>query len=459
MNQWIQLKTIPPFLITFALLCFGLLPRAQAVVPPPDGAYPNFTTAEGQKALFSLTSGAGNTAIGWFSLKSVTTGGFNTGVGAGTLALNTGDENTAVGTAALLLNTASGNTAVGSRALLNNTTGGTLGNIQGLDFGPNVAVGSQALESNTLASGNTAVGYQALESFTAGPVGGTEPIGLCTAVGFQALASTSGEGNANSAVGYQALMNNVEGPNNTAIGFRALTGNTIGGGNAAVGSYSLEDHTEGDFNTAIGFRALGQSMTGSENTAVGAGAGSSVSTASNVICIGAVGADVSNSCFIGNIWTQPGGTQAVYVNSDGKLGALVSSRRFKDEIKPMEQSSELIYSLKPVSFRYKAEIEPNHTASFGLIAEDVAAVNPDLVVHDKEGKPYSVRYDQVNAMLLNEFLKEHRTVQELKSNAAKQEATIAQQQKQIEALAAGLQKVSAELELRGAPTQTALNNQ
>ena len=452
MNQWIQLKTIPPLLIAFALLCLGDSPRARAVVPPPDGAYPNFTTAEGQKALFSLTSGVANTAVGWFSLNSVTIGSFNTGLGAGTLALNTGAENTAIGTAALLLNTASGNTAAGSRALLNNTTGGTLGNIQGLDFGPNVAVGSQALESNTIASGNTAVGYQALKSFTAGPVGGGEQLGLSTAVGFQALANASGEANANSGFGYQALMNNIEGPNNTAIGFRALTGNTIGGGNVAVGSYALEDHIEGDSNTAIGFRALGQNMTGSDNTAVGVVAGNAVSTASNVICIGAIGADVSNSCYIGNIWNQPGGTQAVYVNSDGKLGALVSSRRFKDEIKPMEQSSELIYRLKPVSFRYKQKIDPIRPRSFGLIAEEVEKVNPDLVVRDKEGKPYTVRYDQVNAMLLNEFLKEHRKVEQQRRDF---EAVLAQQQKQIETLTAGLQKVSAQIQLSKSAPQTA----
>jgi trimeric autotransporter adhesin len=161
-----------------------------------------------QNALFSLTSGAANTAVGWFSLKSVTTGSFNTGVGAGALILNTGDENTAVGTAALLLNTARGNTAIGSRALLNNTTGGTIANIQGVDVGPNVAVGQQALESNTTASSNTAVGYQALHSFTAGP-SGLEEIGLCTAVGFQALANTTHNGFANSGFGYKALMNNT----------------------------------------------------------------------------------------------------------------------------------------------------------------------------------------------------------------------------------------------------------
>ena len=177
-------------------------------------------------------------------------------------------------------------------------------------------------------------------------------------------------------------------------------------------------------------------------------------TASNVICIGdgLSGADVSNSCYIGNIWQQPGGSQAVYVNSDGKLGAQVSSRRFKDEIKPMEQASEVIYQLNPVSFRYKAQIEPSRPTSFGLIAEEVEEVNPDLVARDKDGNAFSVRYDQVNAMLLNEFLKEHRKNEE-------QEATIARQQKQIDTLTAGLQKVSAQLEMGRSVPEVATNNQ
>src|SRR4029077_1137886 len=107
-----------------------------------------------------------------------------------------------------------------------------------------------------------------------------------------------------------------------------------------------------------------------------------------------------------------GGSQAVYVNAAGKLGAQVSSRRFKDEIKPMDKASETILALNPVTFRYKKEIDSKRITQFGLVAEDVEKVNPDLVLHDKEGKPYTVRYDQVNAMLLNEFLKEHRKVEE-----------------------------------------------
>jgi trimeric autotransporter adhesin len=156
----------------------------------------------------------------------------------------------------------------------------------------------------------------------------------------------------------------------------------------------------------------------------------------------------------------------VFINSNGKLGTTTSSRRFKEKIRPMDGVSEAILALKPVTFPYKKEIDAAGISQFGLVAEDVEKVNPDLVVRDKEGKPYSVRYDQVNAMLLNEFLKEHRkneeqgaTITALRANDAKQEATIAQQQKQIDALSAALQKVSAQLELNKAAPQTVLNNQ
>jgi hypothetical protein len=173
MSTMIQLKKAPsPIVVTLALIALALSQfgaKTFGVVPPPDGGYANFTTAEGQNALNSLTNGAGNTGVGWFSLFSDTNASFNTGVGVGTLLFNNAEENTAVGAATLLFNTASGNTAIGSRALLNNTTGGTITNIQGVDIGPNVAVGQQALESNTLAGANTAVGYQALENLQPAP--------------------------------------------------------------------------------------------------------------------------------------------------------------------------------------------------------------------------------------------------------------------------------------------------
>ena len=444
---------------------FGLYgaPNTFGVVPAPDGGYPNFTTAEGQNALLNLTSGVANTAVGSFSLESVTTGSFNTGIGADTLVLNTGDDNTATGAAALLLNTtganntadgtatlvnnstgedntavgafalnsntASGNTAIGSNALLNNTTGGTLGNAVGFEVGPNVAVGQQALENNTVASANTALGYQALHRFTTGPPKLSEQLGICTAVGFQALGNATG-GFGNSGFGYQALINNTSGVANTAIGTLALNNNA----------------------------------TGDENTAVGLNAGDAVTTANNVICIGAlvVGENVSNSCYIGNIFGEisSGGT-AVSINADGKLGTMTSSRRFKEEIKPMERSSEALFALKPVTFRYKSEIDPQGISQFGLVAEDVEAINPDLVVRDKEGKVNTVRYEAVNAMLLNEFLKEHKKVEELRNDF---ESTVALQKTQIQALTAQLkqqavqiQKVRAQVEMNTPATEVALN--
>jgi hypothetical protein len=485
--------------ILLALGFLALSPMAQAVVPAPDGGYPGGNTAEGTSALLSRTTGMYNTAVGIYSLLSLNDGNFCTGVGAGTLLSNTADGNTATGAGALLSNTtgasntadgtfalfsntATGNTAVGASALFSNTTGGTLANIQGLDVGPNVAVGTEALNSNTIASANTAVGYQALHDFTTGPVG-FEQLGLCTAVGFQALASaTVGFGNSgfgyqalmndtdgagNTAIGLQALFNNTSGNSNVAIGNNALLHNTIGETNTATGDSALITNTDGSNNTACGRLALGANTTGDFNTALGFQAGLAVTTASNVICIGndVFGENVSDSCYIGNIFnaTSPGGS-AVFVNADGKLGTTVSSRRFKEEIKPMDAASQSLFSLKPVTFRYKKEIDATGTSQFGLVAEEVEKVNPDLVVRDKEGKPYSVRYDQVNAMLLNEFLKEHKRVEELERTAQHQQAVIAQQQesfesklaaqdKQIEALTSGLQKVSAEIEMRTATSR------
>jgi hypothetical protein len=190
-----------------------------------------------------------------------------------------------------------------------------------------------------------------------------------------------------------------------------------------------------------------------------------------VICIGAnvAGANVSNSCYIGNIFNRssPSGLE-VFVNSDGKLGTTMSSSRFKEDIKPMDKASEAILALQPVTFRYKKDFDSIGTAQFGLVAEEVAKVNPDLVVRDKEGKPYSVRYDQVNAMLLNEFLKERKkvedqqeTVAQLKSDATKQEtaaielkSTVAQQQKAMEVLTAHLQEQAAQIQRMSAQLAT-----
>jgi len=317
--------------------------------------------------------------------------------------------------------------------------------------GKNTAEGQDALFSLTNGNANTANGFSALKANTNGDrntangalalftnVTGSEN----TATGYAALFFNGGS--LNTATGIAALHSNATGTNNTANGQRALSGNLSGSKNTANGSAALGNNTTGDNNTADGFQALGANTTGSSNIALGNNAGSRVNTADDVICIGAAGADVSHSCYIGNIFNQPSSSGlAVFVDSDGKLGTIMSSRRFKEDIKPMDKTSGDILALQPVTFRYKKDFDPTGTAQFGLVAEDVAKVNPDLVVRDKEGKPYSVRYDQVNAMLLNEFLKERSKVEQLTKDF---ESKLAEQQKQIEALTAGLQKVTARLE-------------
>jgi len=381
----------------------AFFPRAQAVVPAPDGGYPGANTAEGDNALFTLTTGTSNTAIGFGALASNTTGDFNTAEGSGTLIFNTtGFQNTATGVNALASNTiGSSNTANGVNALIRNTTGFQ-----------NAATGVQALFSNTTGFQNAATGVQALSSNT---------------TGFH-----------NAAAGFQALLSNTTGNHNTADGDNALFHNTTGILNTAVGGHALDQNVTGSSNVALGFQA-GFNITGSGNVCIG----------QNIFGL----AGESNVTRIGNIGsTAQANGVFVTVGAGGKLGFQVSSRRYKDDIKPMDRASEALFALKPVSFRYKREIDPAHSPDFGLIAEDVAIVNPDLVARDEEGKIVTVRYQAVNAMLLNEFLKEHRTVQELEANAVRQ-------QKQIEALTAGLQKVSAQLEASKPASQIVNNNQ
>ena len=275
----------------------------------------------------------------------------------------------------------------------------------------------------------------------------------------------------NTAEGEDALFSLITGFNNTTIGFKALFSLTTGNNNTASGFEALNNNSTGGFNTAIGFVALLSNTTGSDNIALGFQAGQNLTTGSNNIDIGNLGvAGDSKRIRIGTAGTQTktfiagisGATVAggvgVIVGSNGQLGTVVSSNRFKDAIKPMDKASEAILALRPVTFYYKKELDPDGIPQFGLVAEQVEKVNPDLVARDEEGKPYTVRYEAVNAMLLNEFLKEHRTVQELKSAAAKHEAIIAHQQKQIEALTAGLQKVSAEVELSKPAPRTVVSN-
>jgi hypothetical protein len=266
----------------------------------------------------------------------------------------------------------------------------------------------------------------------------------------------------NTATGDYALFNLTTGTRNTAIGFQALNTNTTGGKNTAIGFFALQDNPTGKNNIALGYSA-GIFTVGDNNINIGnVGA-----EESDTIRIGTVAGrgirDFQSHTYIAGISgvTIAAGVP-VMIDADGHLGSTTSSERFKDEVKPMDKASEVILALKPVTFHYKKELDPDAVPQFGLVAEQVEKVRPDLVARDKEGRPYSVRYEAVNAMLLNEFLKEHKTVQE-------QGETITRLQKQIEALTVGLQKVSAQVEMNkfatgrihsgGPAAQSALNNQ
>jgi hypothetical protein len=466
MNQLIQSKNFTTLIVSMAaLVCFALSPAARAVLPPPDGGYPGFNTAEGEDALFSLTTGAGNTAVGFDALYSNTSGIDNTANGESALYSNTtGNDNTANGLAALAFNTTGvDNTANGSLALAFNTTGNN-----------NVANGASALFRNTTGSQNTANGVFALKVNTTG--------GSNTADGYYALGNNT-TGSNNTAEGTGALFSNTTGSNNTADGVNALISNHSGNYNTASGQGALSSNTTGNSNTAEGNNALLNNTTGSNNIALGDSAGINLTTGSNNIEIGNAGVAVeANTIRIGTQLTQtntyvagiyqttvPRGLTVV-VDSTGHLGTKGSSERFKDEIKPMDKASEAILALKPVTFHYKKELDPEGIPQFGLVAEDVEKVNPALVARDDQGKIYTVRYDAVNAMLLNEFLKEHRKVQaqeatitELKSTVAQQQKAfqsgLAEEEKQIAALASGLQKVSAQIEASKPAAQIVLNNQ
>ncbi len=329
------------------------------------------------------------------------------------------------------------NSAEGTDALFS-LTGGT----------ENTALGADALYYNAGGTGNTAVGHSTLLSNTSGDDN--------TAIGGNALFSNT-TGGSNTATGFSALFSNTTGFNNTAIGWQALYTNTIGN----TGHGALYRNTTGETNTASGFNALSNNTAGSGNIALGASAGTNLRTGNKNIDIGnAAVTDESNTIRIGNVANQSaafiagtsGATVAggvgVIVDSQGHLGTVVSSERFKDNVQPMDKASEAILTLKPVTFRYKKELDPDGIPQFGLVAEQVEKVNPDLVARD------TVRYEAVNAMLLNEFLKEHRKVEQLKKDF---ESKLAEQQRQIKALTSGLEKVSAQLQTNK-PAPQVVNN-
>jgi hypothetical protein len=419
-------------LIPLLLACFALSPEARATCQ--DACLTNNNTVQGDGALLNLTTGTDNTALGFNALLSEMAGTFNTAVGSQALANHT---------------TSSSNVAIGTQALFSSQSGGA-----------NVAVGYQALYRNISGNSNTGIGTGALY---------TNQASNNTAIGW-AAATLNTSGNSNTAVGYSTLYVN-QGSNNCAFGAYAVGANVFNSGsnNTAVGAYALED-IPGSNNTAIGFQAGQFIGSGDNNILIGVNAGQFV-TGSNNIEIGAMG----NQSDEGHIRIGKKGTQtvvhiagiagstvasgvAVLTDNLGHLGTVTSSARFKENIQPMDKASEAILSLKPVTFRYKKELDPEAIPQFGLVAEDVEKVNPELVACDEQGKPYTVRYEAVNAMLLNEFLKEHRKNEEQESKIEQQDAKIAHQQKQIEALAAGLQKVSAQVELSKLTPQTVLNN-
>ena len=403
MNPLTQSKntTILPVLIALTLACFALSPQARAVCE--EGCDTNFNSFLGEGVLSANTTGFFNVGVGFEALFNNTTGFKNTAIGAAALSANTTGRN-------------------------------------------NTAIGFVALERNTTASNNTALGFGALGVNTTG--------------------------NSNTATGFEALLDSSTGSNNTANGFSALRNNTTGIFNTANGANALLHNTTANFNVAIGESALISDTTGGGNIALGAGAGLNLTTGNNNIDIGNAGvAGESNHIRIGTVGTQThtfiagisGATVAggvgVIIDDNGHLGTMVSSERFKNNVQPMDKASEAILSLEPVTFRYKPELDPEGIPQFGLVAEQVEKVNPDLVARDEQGKPYTVRYEAVNAMLLNEFLKEHRKGEQQDRKIEELEATVAKLQSVLKEQAAQIQKVSAQVEMSRPASQMLLNNQ
>ena len=303
------------------------------------------------------------------------------------------------------------NTAAGTNALLRLTDGGD-----------NTALGTQALQNNSDGQSNTAAGAGALDRNRRGKQN--------TGTGLLALASTR--------------LDN--GPDNTAFGIRALDSNN-GSRNTAIGWDALDINSQGNDNIALGHSA-GTNLSGSESFNIDIGH-KGFEDDSRVVRIG----DTHQvRTFVAGIRGAAVTGVGIVVNAAGQLGTAPSSERFKDEIQPMGKASKAILALKPVTFRYKKELDPKGIQQFGLVAEEVEKVDCDLVVRDSHGKPYTVRYDAVNAMLLNEFLKEHRKIADLDSDVTRLRARLEEEDSKI-------QEVSAQLEVSKPAPQTVLNNQ
>jgi len=421
------------FTVAIALCSFALSPSLKAQCPSacPGGA----NTALGVNALDSVNpaTGINNTAVGANALTNDTSGFSNVAIGAFALANNTtGNFNMAIGTEALRDNNANFNLAIGFRVGFLNTTGKHL-----------TGIGAAAMRNNTTGDFNTAIGAAALFN--------NSTPSFNVAVGDSALTAFNGTTAFDGA--------------NTAVGSIALSALTSGQENVAVGRRAAETLTDGNNNVIVGWRAGDSLATGDGNTFLGDQAGANEGPGvDDVICVGSrgdtqsAGQTTSNRCYIGHIvgvtTGGPSPSVPVVIDQDGQLGTVASSRRFKEDIEPIDQASEAVLKLKPVTFHYKnRDVKNDLTPQFGLIAEDVEQVNRDLVAYGKDGKVYSVRYDAVNVMLLNEFLKEHKKVEEQQASIADLKSTVALQQKDMQVLtaqlkeqAAQIQKVSAQLE-------------
>jgi len=431
-----------------ALVCFGLCQQVQSATDTPDpGPKPSSNTADGQAALFSLTTGLYNSAFGFDSLLSNSTSNFNTGVGAGTLLLDNGDPTVGEGVR---------NTAVGAGALLDNTTGGS-----------NTAVGTFALFSNVDGFGHTAVGSGALQNNNASGLFSSN-----TAVGVSAL-TTSTSGGANVAVGEGALFGTTDGSANTAIG--ALAGFSYTGSEtsnicigAGTGGSAGENNTI-RIGTGLPSGGIGVLDAGPAANFVLIGAGLNTQGISIGTLIGFGNASIANglstttgasSCNIGGIFNQtpPAGSHLVTVGPNNQLAdATLSSRRFKKDIAPIDKISEGILALRPVTFHWKTD--NTNEPEFGLVAEEVAEVNLEWITRNPQGEISGVRYETIPILLLNEFLKEHKKVEEQQANIAELKSTVGVLTAQLKEQAAQIQKVSAQLEAGKPATKVALGNQ
>jgi len=365
----------------------------------------NDNTASGVNALIYNTTGSYNTAAGVDALFDNTTGSNNTAAGVGALQFNaTGSNNTASGYEALYGNTTGEeNTASGVNALLSNTSGND-----------NTASGVNALSSSVGGSGNTAIGWGALQSNN----GST---GYNTAVGFNAL-TTDPVGNYSTAVGAYSLASVTSGSigYNTGFGAFTLNANTSGSNNTAFGYAALRSTTTGNNNIGFGYQSLYLDATGSNNIAMGYQAAYNLASGSNTIEIGNAGAasdndlvrigtqGVQKSAFMAGIYGNTLTGSAVYVTASGELGVMASSERYKTEVQPMGAASDRLAELRPVTFKLKSD--PNGTRQYGLIAEEVDKVYPELVIRDNSGKIQGVHYEELAPMLLAEVQKQQATI-------------------------------------------------